>query len=96
MRKDFQAPLIYRKWFIEAEFMDVVAVQRLVPDRLAFGPQNQLLGKWHSADMVNVIPATTKIIQASGVSLEDILVFQERVFECATRRTMRVLIVQPL
>lgn len=91
MGKDFQAPLKYKQWMLEAGFVDVVAEQRLVPlNGWPLDPKDQLLGKWHSADMMKFVPATTKITQASGMPLEEIPAFQERVLECVTRFSMRV------
>lgn len=91
MGKDFQAPLKYKQWMIEAGFVNVVAEQRLVPlNGWPLDPDDRLLGKWHSADMVKFIPATTKIMQASGMAVEDVPEFHERVLECATRLSMRV------
>lgn len=89
--RDFQAPLKYRRWMMEAGFVDVVQKQYLTPiNGWPLTPEDHLLGKWSSADLVKLIPATTKIIQASGMPLADIPSFQEQVLECLTRKSMRV------
>lgn len=89
--RDFQAPLKYKKWMLEAGFVDVVQKEFLTPiSGWPRDPRDKLLGKWASADWVKLIPATTKITHAAGMPLEEIPAFQKEVIECLTRASMRV------
>lgn len=81
----------YKAWMIEAGFVDVVEKQILHPiSPWPLDPRDRELGGWASLDLLKLIPATTKMILASGMPLEEIPAFQERVCEALTRRTMRV------
>lgn len=76
---------------VEAGFIDVVQKQMLTPiNGWPLDPHEQLLGKWTSANAMKFVPASTKLIEASGMPLEEIPAFQERVLESYMRESMRM------
>lgn len=89
--KDFRAPRRYKRWLAELGFVDIVEKQVLSPiNAWPLDPHDRMIGNWVCADLLKLVRATTKILHAGGMSLDEIPAFQEQVCLCITQKTMRV------
>lgn len=76
---------------IEAEFVDVVQEQILLPlNTWPLKPKDNLMGKWWSLDLLKGLDSLTKLIATAGMPLEEFPGFQDRVRADITNRDMRV------
>lgn len=78
--RDFRVATKYKSWMIEAGFVKVVEKVVLVPvNGWPVDQKDQLLGKWHSLDVLRFLDGSKKILQAGGYPLEEIPAFLEDV-----------------
>lgn len=91
IKRDFMSPKHYKQWMIEAGFQDVVEEPFYAPvNAWPLDPHDRAIGNWVCMDLLRLVPATTKLMLASGMAVEQIPTFQEEVCECVTRKSMRV------
>lgn len=89
--RDFQSPRNYKRWMLELGFVDVTEVQILTPvNGWPIDPHDRMMGSWACLDLLKLVRATTKILHAGGIPLEEIPYFQDQVCQCLTQRSMRV------
>lgn len=88
--RDFRAPLKYRKWMVEAGFVDVKEKQVLVPvNTWPVDPVDSHMGGWFSLDVQKGVKGTTKLLEAAGMSTNEIPGFMDEVCHNVTHRAMR-------
>lgn len=89
--RDFDAPKKFKKWMLEAGFVDVVEEQRLIPiNSWPVSREDKLIGSWQCLNFLKLSGGLGKMLQASGFPSEDLPEFQERFRHDVTWAQMRV------
>ncbi|KAJ4388708.1 hypothetical protein N0V93_006167 [Gnomoniopsis smithogilvyi] len=88
--RDFRVANKYKSWMMEAGFVNVVEKVVFVPvNGWPVDQKDQLLGKWHSLDVLRFLDGSKKILQAAGYSLDQIPGFLEEVRDSSLDARLR-------
>ncbi|CAN8098367.1 unnamed protein product [Discula destructiva] len=91
MGRDFNAAKKFKRWLIEAGFVDVVEKQFLSPvNGWPVDPKDQHIGNWYCLKLPRFSSSIPKFLESGSMPVEDIPAFQERMRFDITRAEMRV------
>lgn len=89
--RDFNAVKNFKRWLMEAGFVDVVERQYFSPvNGWPADPKDKRIGSWYSLNLLRFTSNLPRFLESGGMAVEDIPAFQARVRFDITTAQMRV------